>query len=88
MVKRYFLTVEWCRNGNRGIFCDRGGNCFSKDEPHTLDEMREILGPFWLVLGPESMAFSEQEVFEHSRWFPLMEYKGVFGFAMCEEVRQ
>ena len=43
----YFLTVEWCSDGHRGIFCHQDGIPFRKDgEPHTEEEMDGILGPF------------------------------------------
>lgn len=89
MTTRYFLTVDLCRRGKRGIFCDQEGNAFSKeDEPHTLDEMREILGPFWLVLGPESKQFSEEEAAACTDWFPLGEYREVYGYAVVPEATQ
>jgi len=25
---RYFLTIEWCRDGQRGIFCNEDGATF------------------------------------------------------------
>lgn len=78
----YFLTVDWCNKGRRGIFCDAEGHCFRKDdEPHTELEMQEILGPFWLILSSESLAFNEQQVSEFSQWIPLSEYSNQFGIA-------
>ena len=87
MATRYFLTVDWCGKGNRGIFCDQDGQAFSKDEePHTPDEMWKILGMFEMVLAPESTALTEKEVAEHQWWFPLKEYSSVYGYATKEAV--
>ena len=46
-MKRWFLTVDWCNQGKRGIFCNlANGNAFSKDDaPHTEDEVWEINNP-------------------------------------------
>ena len=81
-MNRYFLTVDWCNEGSRGIFCDQTGQAFSKDdEPHTEDEMWKILGPFDLVLSPKSVELSEDEVAEYQWWTPLEEYNGAYGIA-------
>ena len=83
-MKRWFLTVDWCNKGNRGIFCNlSNGNAFSKeDSPHTEDEMWEILGDFDLVLSPKSLEFSEEEVAEYTKAYPLGEYSNQYGFAV------
>lgn len=78
----YFLTVDWCAQGHRGVFCNSQGGPYRKDEgPHTEEEMYEILGPFFLVLAPESQLFTVSELSEFSRWTPLAEYLGRFGVA-------
>ena len=83
MDEAYFLTVAWCTKGQRGIFCNTEGHCFRKDnEPHTMLEMIEILGPFWILLTPESAAFNAQQVSEYSQWMPLAEYSNQFGIAL------
>jgi hypothetical protein len=78
----YFLTVEWCRNGARGILCNNGGQCFRKDEPHTVLEMHEILGPFWIIFDPKSELFDKDQVSELNYWVPLEEYSDQFGIAL------
>lgn len=79
----YFLTVDWCSKGNRGIFCSTGGQCFRKEgEPHTQDEMWEILDAFALVLAPMSELFTEDEVKEFSKFRPLAEYSSQYGVAL------
>lgn len=78
---RYFLTVSWCDNDWRGPFVNREGTGYSSEEPHTEDEMREILGPFWLVLNPLSEPFTEEELAKHTVFYPLAEYKHEFGIA-------
>jgi len=78
----YFLTVDWCKKGSRGIFCNLEGHCFRKDdEPHTELEMQEILGSFWIILSSESRLISEQELSEYNQWVPLEEYSNQFGIA-------
>jgi len=79
---RYFLTVDWCSKGNRGVFCDGEGNCFSKPEAHTKDEIWEILGPFDLVLSPQSELLTEEELRQYHRWVPLAEYSNQYGIAL------
>lgn len=86
MMKKYFLTVDWCNQGKRGIFCDRTGDCFWKlDEPHTENEIFEILDMFELVLSPKSILLSEDELKEYTLWYPLDEYSGIFGYATKKE---
>jgi len=65
---RYFLTVDWCNKDNRGIFCDRNGNCFSSEVQHTEEAMQEILGVFWLVLNPQSLPYAEEEIKQFKKW--------------------
>jgi hypothetical protein len=81
--RRYFLTVDWCSMGNRGIFCSDEGQGFSKDNlPHTEEEMSDILGPFHLILAPRSELLTEEQVKEFNRWIPLAEYSNKFGVAL------
>jgi hypothetical protein len=80
-MKRYFLTVDWCNKGNRGIFCTADGNCFSKEVQHTEDEMWEILGAFDLILAPQSIEMSEDELKEYRSYTPLAEYSHQYGIA-------
>ena len=81
-MQKYFLTVDWCNKGVRGIFCKSDGNSFWKeDSPHTEDEMYEILDMFELVLSPKSILISEEELKQYNKWLPLDEYSGVYGYA-------
>ena len=82
MEQAYFLTVDWCNKGKRGIFCDADGQCFRKDEPHTEDEMFDILGAFDLILAPKSELFTIEQVKKFTRWIPLAEYSNQFGIAL------
>jgi len=78
----YFLTVEWCNNGHRGVFCSAGGQGFPKrGEPYTELEMQEILGPFWMLLSPESTEISVEELTLYREFHPLGEYSNEFGIA-------
>lgn len=85
METRHFLTVDWCKEGKRGIFCNRQGQAYSKERPWTEDEMGEVLGPFDLILAPESMELSDKEVAEYRWWTPLAEYQDQFGVARKEK---
>jgi len=80
---RYFLTVDWCSLGRRGVFCDRYGKGYWKDdEPHTEREMREILGPFTPILAPQSLPYTEEDLVR-CKWYPLAEYSNEFGYGNC-----
>jgi len=80
-MKRWFLTIDWCGRGNRGIFCSAGGNSFSKEIQHSEDEMWEILDAFSMVLNPQSIELSEAELKEYHRYYPLAEYSHQYGAA-------
>jgi hypothetical protein len=82
----YFMTVEWCSDGYRGIFCDLDGNPFRKaGQPHTQDEMDDILGPFTLILGAKSQPFTEQQLAEYTSFCPLAEYQNQYGIVLKPE---
>ena len=81
-LKRWFITVDWCHKENRGIFCNIGGGAFSQETQHTEDAMWEILGPFDLILNPQSLALSEDELKEYNRFIPLAEYSMQYGIAL------
>jgi len=79
----YFLTVDWCNSNRRGIFCKRQGQGYwKKDEPHTADEMGNILGPFDMILNPKSELLTIDQVKEYTQWIPLAEYSYEFGIAV------
>lgn len=81
----YFMTVEWCSDGYRGIFCHRDGIPSRKDgEPHTQEEMDTILGPFTIILDPRSEPFTEEEIAEYTYFRPLAEYSNQYGIALRE----
>ena len=81
--QRYFVTVDWCKSGNRGVFCDAEGNSYPKDdEPHTHEEMAEILDLFWLVLSPESTLLTIEQLSEYTYWYPLAEYSNQLGVVL------
>jgi hypothetical protein len=81
-MKRYFLTIDWCNRGERGIFCSPDGKCFSQEKQHTAEEMYAILGAFDLILSPESQLLSEKELAEYHIWKPLAEYTNHYGVAL------
>ena len=80
---RYFLTVDWCNKGRRGIFCSTTGQAFPKDgSPHTEREKYDILGPFVMILAPESELLTEQELDAFCMFRPLAEYSNEYGIAI------
>lgn len=80
-MKRWFLTVDWCSKGNRGVFCNLNGNSFSKETQHTDDEIWEILDAFYMVLSPQSIELSQDELREYHLFHPLAEYSNQYGIA-------
>ena len=86
MESKYFITVQRCGQGPRGIFCSELGTPFSKDEePHTEEEMREVLGSFDMILGPKSELLNEEHVKEMNQFRPLKEYSMRYGIAYKKE---
>jgi len=84
----YFITVERCNSGRRGVFCSRDGGAFPSDTPHTKDEMWEVLGAFDLILAPKSEPFTEEQLKEYTPFQPLAEYSMQYGIALkLEEVQ-
>ena len=81
--KKYFITVDWCNQGKRGVFCSIDGIGYWKKIPHTEREMRKVLGHFWMILNPKSEAFTEKEL-ENRRWVPLPEYRNEYGIAIVQ----
>ena len=83
---RYFLTVDWCSENRRGVFCSKTGQPYPKDDsPHTEQEMYDILGAFTLILAPKSESLTEAELGEYRYWTSLAEYTHEFGIARREE---
>jgi len=80
--KKYFVTVDWCDKGKRGIFCDRQGHGFLKETQHTMEEMNEILGAFSVILNPKSEPFTEDEIKRFTKWKSLAEYEHHYGIAV------
>lgn len=78
----YFLTVDWCNRGSRGIFCDRYGSCFAKDKEHTEAEIWQILDCFSMVLSPQSLPLTKEEIAAYNRWVPLGEFSNQYGIAL------
>lgn len=82
-AEAYFLTVDWCAQGERGVFCDGEGRCFRKDgAPHTELEMQKILGPFWVILAAKSELLTAEQLSGFTSWRPLEEYSNRYGVAL------
>ena len=84
--KRWFLTVNWCNKSGQGIFCSNDGSSFSKETQHTEDEVEEILGAFALILNPQSIEMTAEELKEYRRYTPLAEYSHQYGIAVKYQV--
>ncbi len=83
---RFFITVDWCNKGCRGIFCRNDGKTWGKDDqPHTQEEIDKSLGVFWIILKPKSELMTIEQVKERSYFVPLAEYSNEWGIAMTEE---
>jgi hypothetical protein len=80
-MKRWFVTVDWCNKGKRGVFCNTQGQSFSKETQHTEDEMWEILDAFSMILSPQSIELSLDELKEYHLFTPLAEYSNQYGIA-------
>ena len=83
-VKRWFLTVDWCNKGKRGIFANKNGNPFSKETQHTEEEMWDILDAFAMILNPQSIELSEDDLKEYRKFYPLAEYSNEYGIVRKE----
>lgn len=81
----WFLTVDWCNQGKRGVFCKSNGVGFWRNhKPATDAEVIAILGPFALILSPEWRPFTMNEVQKYCHWRPLAEFNNVYGYAVAE----
>jgi hypothetical protein len=80
-VTRYFPTVDWFNEGRRGIFCDKRGQTFASNTPHTKEELWEKIGVFFVILSPRSEALTEDELSQYKLWSPLAEYGDEWGIA-------
>ncbi len=78
----WFLTVDWCRQGKRGLFTDSQGKGYWLTRPHTEDEMFALLGVFDLILSPTSLPFTIENLRVIDLWESLSEYKHHFGIAI------
>jgi hypothetical protein len=87
-VKRWFVTVDWCSRGKRGVFCSAKGNAFSKETQHTEEEMWGILKGFYLVLDPKSIELSKKELEEYNLFTPLAEFSNEYGYALKGSKRE
>ena len=84
---RWFLTVDWCSKGNRGIFCrKKDGHSFSKEIQQTEEDMFKILGMFSIILSPQSIELTEEQLKEYHVFYPLAEYSNEYGIACKETV--
>lgn len=82
-VTKHCLTVRWCSTGQRGIFCDAEGHPASKDDaPWLAEDWEKTLGPFWLILNPQSREYTEAEIATFTRFRALAEYSYEYGIAI------
>ena len=70
------------RDGVRGIFIEMATcSCTWKKEPFTDDEMHRYLGPFALILKPQSMTITHADMADYLYSEALAEYQKVFGIS-------
>jgi len=82
---KYFLTVQWCKSGPRGVLCDRDGiGYWRRRRPHTEEEMNKKLGHFWVILDPKSEPYTFDMFKKLNKWKPLAEYRNEIGIAYAE----
>lgn len=68
------------------MVCSADGKPFSKQIPHTQEEIIEILGLFWLILKSKSEPFTQEELKEF-KYIALQEYSNQYGIAVKTEVK-
>jgi len=83
-MKKYYITVERCNDGERGILCDSEGKGYCKSTQHTDEEMNKMLGHFWMVLDPKSECFTKEDFMKIKRWKSLGEYNHQLGIGLSE----
>ena len=83
-ITRHFITVEYCGDGNRGIFCTRMGSPAVQDEAFTDKEMQGFCGAFFLILSPRSEEMDQETLSKYTHWYPLKEYQDEWGIALKE----
>ena len=82
---KYFLTVQRCSRGPRGILCDNHAAGYWKESQHTFEEMVELLGAFTIIFDPKSELFTEKDLKKTRTWHPLAEFKHQLGIAYVPE---
>lgn len=82
---RHFITVDRCRSGQRGVFCQGDGVAPTRDEPWTWEEMDAFLGIFGIILDPKSLELTDVQLSEYGHFQPLAEYSHVWGIALKRE---
>lgn len=85
MDKQFVLTVDWCQQGRRGVFCNKDGVAHVEDHELSCDETFAILGPFYLILDPKWVEMSDEAAKEYSLFVPLAEYSYEWGVAIRPE---
>jgi hypothetical protein len=83
--KAFILTVDWCNEGKRGIFCSNTGQAFLKETQHTEDNFWEILDCFSVILNPQSTEMTKEEIKQYKQWIPLTEFSNQYGIALQKE---
>jgi len=75
----WYLTVERCNSGKRGIFASYQWVVYSDDTQHTNEQMQNFLGEFALILNPKSIEFTDEQLKEYNTFYPLAEYNQHYG---------
>ena len=77
----WFLTVDWCKQGKRGLFISSRGKGIWEEHEQKQEEIFDAMDMFYLILAPESLPFVESEIVGLTgEWFPLEEYRNHWGY--------
>lgn len=83
MTELNCISLEYCNDGNRGIFASRSEGAIAvmakKDLPFTESEIAEMIGVFSIILDPKPEVIEESKLSEFTKWKPLAEFSHGYG---------
>ena len=78
----WYLTVERCNSGKRGVFAQSDGTVISDETQHTQEKMMEFLCGFGIILNPKSIELTDEEIKEYNTFYPLPEFNEHYGIVL------
>ena len=78
----WYLTVERCNSGKRGVFAQSDGTVISDETQHTQEQMQNFLGGFGIILNPQSIEITDDELREYKNFYPLAEFNEHYGIVL------